>query len=196
MKISEKIFGKKPSRRYLCFMSNYNKKKEPAGNRKNLLDAALEIVSEVGLESLTLDAVAKKANLSKGGLLHHFPKKDALIHQMFTDCLDDFLKAIREEQKDGESAASAYLRVAVKENLDDKAKNSSRILLHATMLDPYYREEQRKWYKEYIVPDTEVSTPEELAIVMVADGLFYSNLFGVLNLSNQKKQQVGDLFLK
>jgi AcrR family transcriptional regulator len=47
-----------------------------------LLDAAEEVVSAEGITGLTLDAVAARADVSKGGLLHHFPSKDALVRAM------------------------------------------------------------------------------------------------------------------
>ncbi|KQS59087.1 hypothetical protein ASG36_14240 [Geodermatophilus sp. Leaf369] len=48
-------------------------------NRARLLDAYEELlVSGVGA-TVTLDAVAAAAGVSKGGLLYHFPSKDALV---------------------------------------------------------------------------------------------------------------------
>jgi AcrR family transcriptional regulator len=47
--------------------------------RELLLDAAEEVVNAQGVARLTLEAVARQAGLSKSGLLHHFPSKDALI---------------------------------------------------------------------------------------------------------------------
>lgn len=44
-----------------------------------MLDAAEEVILRDGIGAFTLDAVARQANLSKGGLLHHFPSKEALI---------------------------------------------------------------------------------------------------------------------
>ena len=43
--------------------------------RIQLLEAAAAIVNEQGSEYLTLDAVAHKAGVSKGGLLYHFKNK-------------------------------------------------------------------------------------------------------------------------
>jgi AcrR family transcriptional regulator len=51
-------------------------------NRDGMLNAAEEVVLRDGIGRLTLDAVAKEADLSKGGLMHHFPTKDALIDAM------------------------------------------------------------------------------------------------------------------
>lgn len=46
--------------------------------RDLLLQAALRLLIE-GESVFTLDAVVKRAGISKGGLMHHFPSKDALV---------------------------------------------------------------------------------------------------------------------
>ena len=43
--------------------------------RQAILEAAERVVTEAGAAHLTLDAVAGKAGVSKGGLLYHFPSK-------------------------------------------------------------------------------------------------------------------------
>jgi AcrR family transcriptional regulator len=47
--------------------------------RERLLDAAESLVTQRGTHGLTLDAVARQAGVSKGGLLFHYPHKRALI---------------------------------------------------------------------------------------------------------------------
>ncbi|MEW6705315.1 MAG: TetR/AcrR family transcriptional regulator [Pseudomonadota bacterium] len=47
-----------------------------------LLDAAEAVIVRDGIASLTLDAVAAEAKVSKGGLLHHFPSKDRLVEAL------------------------------------------------------------------------------------------------------------------
>lgn len=47
-----------------------------------LLDAAIRVLTRDGLGALTLDAVAREAGVSKGGLTHHFATKDALVTAM------------------------------------------------------------------------------------------------------------------
>lgn len=48
-------------------------------SRERILEAATTIAVEDGPKQLTLDNVAKKCGMSKGGLIHHFPNKDALL---------------------------------------------------------------------------------------------------------------------
>lgn len=58
--------------------------------RTALLDAADDLVHELGAGLLTLDAVAARAGVSKGGLLHHFKSKDALLTAMLARVTDKF----------------------------------------------------------------------------------------------------------
>ena len=51
----------------------------PAGTRDRILDAFEAILNDGGERGATLDAVAARAGVSKGGLLYHFGSKDALI---------------------------------------------------------------------------------------------------------------------
>jgi AcrR family transcriptional regulator len=53
-------------------------------NRRKILEAAVAVVQRDGVTSVTLDSVAVEAGLTKGGLMYHFPTRDALlqaIHQ-------------------------------------------------------------------------------------------------------------------
>ncbi len=56
--------------------------------REAMLDAAAELVHQNGAAHLTLDAVCVKANVSKGGLLYHFPTKEDLLRAMATRLID------------------------------------------------------------------------------------------------------------
>ena len=48
-------------------------------NREKILVATEAVAAELGAAHLTLEAVAAKAKMSKGGLLYHFKDKDALL---------------------------------------------------------------------------------------------------------------------
>lgn len=54
-------------------------RKTPEQTRNKLLEAAAHIILTQGAAHLTLDQVAQAAGISKGGLLHHFPTKEALL---------------------------------------------------------------------------------------------------------------------
>ena len=50
--------------------------------REPILDAASRVIAEMGARHMTLEAVAREAGVSKGGLLYHFPSKDELLTAM------------------------------------------------------------------------------------------------------------------
>lgn len=55
-------------------------KKESKEKRINdITDAALEIFLKKGYENTTMESIAKKAGISKGGLYHHFKSKDMVL---------------------------------------------------------------------------------------------------------------------
>ncbi|PKM22302.1 MAG: TetR/AcrR family transcriptional regulator [Gammaproteobacteria bacterium HGW-Gammaproteobacteria-14] len=63
--------------------------------RDAILDAAQRIAAERGVSRITLEEVARESGLSKGGLLYHFPGKEALIQGML-ERLISHTSAVRE----------------------------------------------------------------------------------------------------
>ena len=55
--------------------SPHRRKKQPEQVRRSLLDCAAQIAVEQGLASVTIQAVAEAAGVTKGGLFHHFASK-------------------------------------------------------------------------------------------------------------------------
>jgi AcrR family transcriptional regulator len=54
-------------------------------SRERILEAACALAKEVGPAGLSLDAVAERAGVSKGGLLYHFPHKSELFRAIVED---------------------------------------------------------------------------------------------------------------
>ena len=177
-------------------MNSYYRKKEPAENRQHIIDAAMALTAEVSLENLTLDNVAKKANLSKGGLLHHFPKKDALIQELFDTSLQNFLSLIRKEQERGVSAAMAYLKASIIDDSGDQQNGALKIFVQAIMYSPQYRQRLQRWFKENVISDIVAASPTELAAILIADGIWYSNVLGLYSLTAEQKNQIQNLLTK
>src|SRR5215208_4643248 len=78
---------------------------ERRNTRTRLLEAAERVVAADGVARLTLDAVASKADVSKGGLLYHFPNKEALISAMVLRWVDGFERDIGQRLKVEEASA-------------------------------------------------------------------------------------------
>ncbi len=120
-------------------MTSVRKGAKDTGARQKILEAADEVARESGPSNLSLDAVALKAGVSKGGLLYHFPSKAKLLEALveshvvqFEDALqsiarpqagsqnsliDAFLDLFPAEQAKKKPAAAAVL-AALAENPD------------------------------------------------------------------------------
>lgn len=75
-------------------VNSHERKKEPERVRRALLDATASLASEKGFAAVTIDAVAKAAGVTKGGLFHHFPGKEALFRGALMDLIERFDAAI------------------------------------------------------------------------------------------------------
>nr|WP_276610586.1 TetR/AcrR family transcriptional regulator [Kineococcus siccus] len=58
---------------------------ENARNRAEIVQAALRVFAEKGFAGTTLETIAKLVGLTRPGVLHHFPSKDALFEAVIAD---------------------------------------------------------------------------------------------------------------
>lgn len=103
-----------------------------------ILEAAGAVLRRGGARGLTIDAVAAEAGLSKGGVLHHYGSKDALILALVARKLEDLragIAACEAEHPPGPAGLAlgmiAHLRRSYRE--DDEF---SRALLLASAENP------------------------------------------------------------
>jgi AcrR family transcriptional regulator len=61
-------------------------------NRARVLEAATTVALREGPGAVTVDAVVSEAGMSRGGVLYHFPSKDALLQAL----VDQDIDAVRE----------------------------------------------------------------------------------------------------
>jgi AcrR family transcriptional regulator len=144
---------------------------------------------------LTLDAVAKKAGVSKGGLLYHFPGKDDLIRGLI-DNLNESFDADMERNlaEANDRTPGHWLRAYIQASADagvEFNENSAALLagiaLNSDLLEPFRRsftEFQEKSVSDGI--DPVVATIIRLAV----DGLWLAELFKLAPPEPALRQQV------
>lgn len=79
-----------------------------------ILKAASRIISKEGFSKLTLEAVCKGAEISKGGLLYHFSNKERIIEGLNYHVLENMKQLINEEEKHSSTFTEAYLKATIK----------------------------------------------------------------------------------
>lgn len=98
-----------------------------AGTRQQLLAAANAVVLEHGATALTLDAVARHAGVSKGGLLYHFPSKEGLVVAMIQQMMEEFEQLLDHEYRSdpAEERPGRWLRAYVRATFAGDAQTFS-----------------------------------------------------------------------
>jgi AcrR family transcriptional regulator len=155
--------------------------------RDALLDAAEEVVLRAGIGSLTLDAVASEARVSKGGLLYHFPSKDALILAMVQRTCDnwksEYVEAIGSEPKGPGRVARALLRMCLgsTESCSAACRRSGVVLVAAIVNNPALAEPLRRTHDDLRsrLKEDPPSAAAGEAVVLAMNGLWFEQVFGL-----------------
>lgn len=159
------------------------RKNDPDAVRGRLLDCAAQLVVDHGLSSLTLESVARKAGVSKGGLLHHYPGKDALIGGLFEQVVDWFdsrVEAVLEPDETRPARFSrAYLRVIAGIDMSAPAQKRFAVLILMLSSDPQCCARWNSWVEGRLHRHHETdSSPAARTLRLAADGLWLSDLGG------------------
>ena len=85
-------------------------------SRNAALEAALTIIARDGPRRLTLDAIAQESGISKGGVMHHFRTKSAVLKallQLQIDYFETFAQKYRAEAEPGQAEPALLEQIAV-----------------------------------------------------------------------------------
>jgi len=165
-----------------------------------LLKAAEDVVREGGAAHLTLDAVAEKAGVSKGGLLYHFPTKEALIEGMITHVIErGQLERVAALDKFPDCPARGLKAeidaLLVSRGVDERVCAG---LLATVANEPRHMCRFREVHKQRFGTHTEhASQPERVTIVLLAAyGLFFLELLQGSPFDAQQRQALVDELLR
>jgi len=154
-------------------------KKQPDVVRRRLIEGAEALIVGRGLAELTLASVAAAAGVTKGGLLHHFPSKQALVRALFADCLAR-LDAVIDAGLARDGAAHgrftrAYLDSVVE--ADARTRDLWAALSIALLSDPALRADWSDWMRARRARHRATDDDPRLAAVRhAADGLWLADL--------------------
>jgi AcrR family transcriptional regulator len=170
-----------------------------SSTREAILRAADRVVVEVGVSGMTLEAVAREAGVSKGGLLYHFPSKEALISGMIERLIEGFTDALERELEEGDADGGRWLRAYARASfgedrwyLEVSAGLLSAVAEDPALLDPLRRGFegwQRRAERDGV--DPAVGTLVRLA----ADGLFFDEVLGFAPPEGRLREQVLEALL-
>lgn len=160
-----------------------------------VLEAASVVFRTRGIGA-TLDEVGKQAGVSKGGLVYHFPSKDALVRALVTSLLIEFRTAVHEcldadDDRPGR-LTRAYVRASLSALDTGEAREASALiaqLITAPAVAEVARADAVQW-KEDLADD---GLPADVVtlVVSAADGASIAPLWGA-NLRSDERERLLD----
>lgn len=166
---------------------------ERPSSRDKILEAAMNLVREQGVGKLTLDAAAKAAGVSKGGILYHFPNKSALVRAMVTLVIAQWEQQQKAHFDAEPEGPYRFMRASVKSLFDPESSCGSdpigTALLAGLAHDPDLVEPLRAKYREWMEQSmADAPNPALMGVLgLMGDGLVLHQLIGLDVLSDENK---------
>ncbi len=177
------------------------KKKQPEVVRYNLLEATAALVAEVGFAGATLDQVAQKAGVSKGGLLHHFPSKQALFSALEKEILDEFEKMLDDFIAADPEPRGRFVRSYIKTRFTPlKAMDTVKLFRAFAMEIPHdesMAQNCREWFIGLMTKHGEDSPSTEARLLcFAADGIWMEDCTGMTSVTLEERRAVIDFIIE
>jgi AcrR family transcriptional regulator len=141
-----------------------------------VLDAFQKLLVEDGERAATLDATARRAGVSKGGLLYHFASKEALIAGIIERMHALSIEDIEQIKASPDGPIVAFMRTSIMNGtpLDNAIVAVSRLAQNGHPSASEALRELRTLWEDAIRPDAKDETALQL-IMLVSDGLYFNN---------------------
>lgn len=155
------------------------RRKDPVRIRAALLDAAVAVILEHGLARLTVDAVARAAGVTKGGLFHHFASKDELIQGVLAGQIEKGEQQIAALMADDPEPHGRFTRAYLNGvcGAPDEEMETSRALCVAMLGDPGLPRTWTDWVAQQVTIHAATDDNPRCAIVrLAADGIWLGAL--------------------
>ena len=165
-------------------------------NKKELiLAAALQVVENDGANHLTLDAVAKKAGFSKGGVLYHFATNKDLLKGMVNYLIETSdAKLLQRETEE-----KLITAIVQQENqMTTQERRASFALVAAASEDEELLEPAREYYSQLFseVTQNSASSNEALLLLLAIEGMRWLNILDVNPMSGEQTREIRRLLQK
>jgi AcrR family transcriptional regulator len=149
--------------------------------KERILDAYQDILIEHGIGAITLEAVAARAEVSKGGLLYHFGSKEALLQGLIDRVGHLGVTDIEEARAASEGVVRYYLRSSVTDVTQDKAMHRTtlaamRLIGNEDAIDEAMRDYTQNWRT---LLTEQIGDPVTADFVgVIGDGLYLRAMLG------------------
>ena len=164
-------------------------------SRNAALEAAITIVSRDGPGRLTLDAIARECGLSKGGLMHQFRSKEAVLKALLEQQMayfEEFSTRAHAKARDTTAQPELAAQLATMQEAIKTPRTGAFALLAAMNENPELMALPRDVDAEKIAAIKAEACDPELALLRwaAARGLLLSSMFGLSPLADAERDRL------
>lgn len=167
--------------------------------RSLIIQSALAIVARDGPSRLTLDAIAKESGISKGGVTHQFPNKEAVLRALLDHQTEHFQQSFERYLAGGDGHAHPQLaaHIAVAREAATQTNSIALALMAAMAQEPGLLSPVRDKDGENLAAIRDEAADPDLATLrwMAARGLVVTALLGMCPLSPEERDRLFDRLL-
>ncbi|WP_018266007.1 TetR/AcrR family transcriptional regulator [Methylosinus sp. LW4] len=168
--------------------------------RKAVIQAALAIIAREGPGRLTLDAIARESGVSKGGLMHQFRTKEAVLKALLEHQIDyfaDFSRAYMAEHGAGQASPHLAAQIATLRQTLVEPQPVAFAIFGALGQDPSLLSIARESDAESLEAIKAEAKDQDLALLRwaAARGLAMSALLGLCPLGEEERDRLFDRLL-
>ena len=144
--------------------------------REKVLDAFERILIDDGERAATMDATARAAGVSKGGLLYHFASKEALENALLARLDERVSEDLTAMAAAPEGPVAYFIRTSVMQNdpLDRAILAAARLAQGGNTVAAEELRSVRDRWAETLRPHARDETALDL-VMLVSDGLYFNN---------------------
>jgi AcrR family transcriptional regulator len=160
-----------------------------------ILEAAERVIVQSGVEKTTIDEVAREAGVSKGGVLHHFPSKEAILVGLVSMMIEKFDAEVQTQRSHDPEPAGSFTRAllgAVTSRDDDHCVEVFVALQAAFRNTPPLQQVLRKAHLKWqALIEKDGINPVSASVVRLAtDGLWLAKIRGVAVPSEKYRKEL------
>jgi AcrR family transcriptional regulator len=155
-------------------------------DRSKVLDVAEDIVRRHGAAALTIDAVAKAAGITKGGVQYCFGTKEDLVVAIIERWIATFEAEVTKIAGAGADWRQSMRSYVVASSRIDPSAQSKMVGMLVTLLQsPEHMERVRSWYSKWIdkFEPTSAAGRRTRTAFFAAEGAFILRSLGLVQMS-------------
>lgn len=154
----------------------HQRKKDPERIKQLILDSAIQLAAENGVQGMSIQSVATMAGITKGGVFHHFANKQILVKAMLEELICQLDREVSTKIENDQIAYGCFTRAYIEVTLSSSVGlNSAWGALYMTvMTDKSFSEMWYQWLDRRLAQHAETDQSFDLKILRyAADGAWF-----------------------